>query len=96
LAKGSYPAGLDVSEASLDAFEGLQLLDPRAEFLVGGGVLNDQLGFAVDCEDEGMAGVSHLGKEFAGFAFEVAQGMDVGADVEHEGLLHSIYTRFDA
>ena len=48
-------AGVHVVDALANAFEHFGFLGDLAKLLVGGGVLDDQLGLAVDGEDDRLA-----------------------------------------
>ena len=77
-------ARVHVREALADALEHPGLLGRLAEPLVGGGVLDDQLGLAVDGQDDRLAGLLHLINEFRRVLFEIGQRVNVAADVEHQ------------
>ena len=52
------------------------------KFLIGGGVLDDELGPAVDGKDLGMTGGAQLLDVFPGVPVELGQGQDV-RDSDH-------------
>jgi len=79
--EGRHSSGFDVGQASLDSFEGLHLVYVVEQFLVGRGILNDDLRLAVDGEDHGIASFAHLFQELAAVSLEIAQGADAGTDV---------------
>ena len=89
LGQRSHVASVHIGQAAIDAFEGLEFIDLVEELLVGGGVLHDEFRFSVDREHQRMAGLTHPGKKLTGMALEIAEGMDVLADVEmgHRALV---------
>ena len=76
-------SGGHVFESSFYAGEGFQFIDAISEFLIGGGILHDDGGLSIDGEDERVAAAAHLFYKVAGVALEIAQGMNVGADIQH-------------
>jgi hypothetical protein len=57
------PVRRHILDAAADAFEHASFFADPAKFLVGGSVLHDQLDFAVDGEDDGLAGLFQLHEE---------------------------------
>src|SRR5579859_30427 len=66
-----------------NAFAGIGLSRSVQKALVGFGVLEHCLGFAVDSKDEGPFGFFEVFDEFGGVAAEGRHGLNVFFDVEH-------------
>jgi hypothetical protein len=81
----SAPCG-HVFEALADGFFFIAKGGEVEEALVGGGVLDDSFGFAVDGEDDGSAGLLKALHHFDGVVAEGGEGLDVLGDVDHGGL----------
>jgi antitoxin MazE len=75
-------SGFPIGQAAFAALGCFRLVDLVEKFLVGGGVLNNQLRLAVNGEDNRTAGLAHARDKLAGFALEVAEGMDVLTDID--------------
>src|SRR5882724_6368511 len=76
------PACVQVFETLTDAFLRASLGGEVEEALVGGGVLDDSFGFAVDGEDDGAAGLFEALHHFDGVVAEGGEGLDVFGDVD--------------
>jgi len=68
-----------LTDALLDVGEGGEI----EEALVGGGILEDGFGFAVDGEDDGALGGFELLEEFGGVVAEGGEGLGVLGGVDH-------------
>src|ERR1700691_1419252 len=89
--QGSDSPGLQGGQAALDSLQSLHLVDVVQQPLVGSGILDNHFCLAVDCEDHWVASLAHPFQELAAVPFEIAQGLDVLADVERATLnLHLI------
>jgi hypothetical protein len=83
LAERSHAPRYDVSYAPLDSLESFEFLDVIEELLVGHGVLDHHLGFPIDGQHHRPPTLAHLFEKVGRVAFEVAEGVDVFADIEH-------------
>jgi hypothetical protein len=84
-------ASLRVGEPALDSLNRLHALE---ELLVGFGVLDDDLGSAVDRQDQGIAGLLEPFQELRRISLEIAERPNVIGDVQHE-YSHQICIEFD-
>ena len=75
-------ASVKLFQSLADAFVGVGLGGDVEEALVGGGVLDDGFGFAVDGEDDGALGSFEALHHFDGVVAEGGEGLDVFGDVD--------------
>jgi hypothetical protein len=85
-AGGTSASCCDIFETLADAFVDVGCGGEVEEALVGGGVLDNGFGFAVDSEDDGAAGLFEALHHFDGVVAEGGEGLDVFGDVDHGGL----------
>src|SRR5260370_5776212 len=76
-----------------DAFAGVGFGGEVEEALVGGGVLDDGFGLAVDGEDDGAAGLLKALHHFDGVVAEGGEGLDVFSDVDHGASVLEVFYR---
>ncbi|SPF48531.1 hypothetical protein SBA4_3940023 [Candidatus Sulfopaludibacter sp. SbA4] len=80
-----YPSGIHVGKAALDSREPLQFVQLIEKLLIGGCILNNNLGLPVNGQHHGMAALPHPFEEAGSVAFEGAERLDVFGDIEHKG-----------
>jgi hypothetical protein len=78
--RGAF-AAVSRGEPLLDGLDGLQTLSKIEKPLVGRRVLDDEFGFAVDRQHDGIPGFLQLAEEFRSVTFEVGKGMDVLTEI---------------
>jgi hypothetical protein len=83
LVQGDGAARLHVLQSLADAFEYLGLLRHLAELLVGGRILDDQLGLTVDGQNDRLSGLLQMPNEVCGVLLEVGHRVDIAAEVQH-------------
>ncbi len=85
LIKADGPAGIHILNSLPDAFEHAGFFGDLAKFLVRGSVLDDQLGLAVDGQDDGLAGFFQLVNKFGCVLFEIGQRMNLPVRIGFQG-----------
>jgi hypothetical protein len=86
LVKANSAAGVHVLDALADTLEHAGLLGDLAKPLVRSGILDDQLGLAVDGQDDRLAGFLSLANEFRCILLKIGERMNIAADIEHGTL----------
>ena len=69
-------------ETPLDTLDGLESVLGFHEFLIAAGVLNDELGFAINSQYYGGFGLLHLANELRGVTFECTKTLNVSLEFQ--------------